>query len=95
MNITILNGSPRKNGNTEIMAGEFARGAKENGHTVELINLAGKQIAGCKGWRRMYIGRIKGLSRSAARPQREVSKNLQISKKHTNWEKLCNLLPAV
>lgn len=49
MNITILNGSPRKNGNTEIMAGEFARGAKENGHTVELINLAGKQIAGCKG----------------------------------------------
>lgn len=49
MNITILNGSPRKKGNTEIMAEEFARGARENGHAVELINLAGKQVAGCKG----------------------------------------------
>lgn len=49
MKITILNGSPRENGNTEIMAQEFAKGAKENGHEVELINLAGKQIAGCKG----------------------------------------------
>lgn len=37
MNITILNGSPRKNGNTEIMAGEFVRGAK--GSIQELADL--------------------------------------------------------
>ncbi len=49
MKITIINGSPRKNGNTQIMAEEFARGARESGHTVDLINLAEKQIAGCKG----------------------------------------------
>jgi len=32
--IVILNGSPRKNGNTSILSVEFTRGAKEAGHTV-------------------------------------------------------------
>lgn len=49
MHITILNGSPRKNGNTEIMVDEFLRGAEESGHQVEKMNLAGKKIAGCLG----------------------------------------------
>jgi multimeric flavodoxin WrbA len=49
MKIAILNGSPRKNGNTEIMVDEFTKGAQESGHEVNKINLAGKQIAGCLG----------------------------------------------
>lgn len=49
MKITILNGSPRVNGNTEIMVDEFIRGAKDSGHEVDKINLAGKSIAGCLG----------------------------------------------
>lgn len=49
MNIVILNGSPRRGGNTEIMADEFARGASEAGNEVNIINLAGKKIAGCLG----------------------------------------------
>lgn len=49
MNITILNGSPRAGGNTEIMAEDFKRGAAEAGHEVTLINLAGRKIAGCLG----------------------------------------------
>lgn len=49
MKITILNGSPRVNGNTEIMVDEFIRGAKDSGHEVDKINLAGKKIAGCLG----------------------------------------------
>lgn len=49
MNITILNGSPRLGGNTEIMANTFAQGARDKGHEVTLINLAGKHIAGCLG----------------------------------------------
>ena len=49
MNITVINGSPRVNGNTEIMANEFAKGAREKGHEVEVINLAGKKVAGCLG----------------------------------------------
>lgn len=49
MNITVLNGSPRVNGNTEIMVKEFAKGAEENGHKVDIINLAGKKVAGCLG----------------------------------------------
>ena len=36
MKITILNGSPRANGNTEIMAKEFEKGAKEAGNAEEL-----------------------------------------------------------
>ena len=49
MHVTLLNGSPRRGGNTEILAKEFERGAIEAGNTVQLINLAGKKIAGCLG----------------------------------------------
>ncbi len=49
MKIAILNGSPRKGGNTEIMTDTFVKGAKESGNEVTKINLAGKKIAGCLG----------------------------------------------
>lgn len=49
MKVTVLVGSPRKGGNTEIMADEFIKGAEEVGHDVEKILLADKNIGGCKG----------------------------------------------
>ena len=48
-NILILSTSPRKDGNSEMLAREFARGAEEAGHNVELISLRGKAIGFCKG----------------------------------------------
>ena len=47
MRIVVLNGSPRRNGNTEIMADAFCEGAKEGGHQVQKINLGTKKIAPC------------------------------------------------
>jgi len=47
--IVILNGSPRKKGNTSALAAEFTRGAKEAGHTVTEFFLDGMDIHGCKG----------------------------------------------
>lgn len=55
MNIVILNGSPRKGGNTEIMANEFARGANESGNETKIINLAGKKISGCLGCQYCFL----------------------------------------
>lgn len=49
MKIVIVNGSPRTEGNTEIMAKEFKRGAEEAGNEVTLINLSGKKVGGCLG----------------------------------------------
>lgn len=49
MKIVILNGSPHKKGNTKTMAEEFARGAHDAGHEVEIVELGGKKIAGCLG----------------------------------------------
>lgn len=49
MKITILNGSPRKGGNTEVMANEFARGAMEAGHEVETLWVGNMDIKGCRG----------------------------------------------
>lgn len=46
--ILILSGSPRKGGNSDILCDEFMRGAKENGHSVEKINVAEKKIGYCK-----------------------------------------------
>ena len=48
MKIVILNGSPRKGGNTEIMANAFA-GAAAKKHTVVRLDVAPMNIRGCLG----------------------------------------------
>ncbi len=47
--IVILNGSPRRAGNTTALAAEFTRGAEEAGNTVTEFFLDGMDIHGCKG----------------------------------------------
>ena len=42
--VLILSGSPRKNGNSDLLCNEFARGAKEAGHEVEKIRVAEKRL---------------------------------------------------
>ena len=54
MKITILNGSPRHNGNTQIMADTFSETARENGHTVNILNIANMNIRGCLGCKYCY-----------------------------------------
>lgn len=46
--ILILSGSPRKNGNSDILCDEFAKGAVEAGHEVEKIRVAEKNIGYCR-----------------------------------------------
>lgn len=46
-NVLILSGSPRKNGNSDILCDAFARGAVESGHQVEKIRVAEKNIHPC------------------------------------------------
>lgn len=47
--ILIVSTSPRKNSNSDALAEEFAKGAREAGHEVEKISLIGKDIQFCKG----------------------------------------------
>ncbi len=47
--IIILNGSPRKNGNTSELVKYFKKGAIENGHSVEEFFLNAMNIRGCLG----------------------------------------------
>ncbi len=47
--ILIISTSPRKGGNSDTLAGEFARGAREAGNQVEKIELYDKTIGFCKG----------------------------------------------
>ena len=47
MNILILQGSPRANGNTTWMADEYKKAAEAAGHLVTLVNVSKKKIAGC------------------------------------------------
>lgn len=46
-NVLILSGSPRKNGNSDILCDEFQRGAEEAGHQVEKIRVAAKEVHPC------------------------------------------------
>lgn len=45
--ILILSGSPRKQGNSDLLCDEFARGAQEAGNTVEKIFIRDKKIGYC------------------------------------------------
>ena len=44
----ILSGSPRKNGNSDILCDEFMKGAVEAGNEVEKIRVAEKNIGYCR-----------------------------------------------
>lgn len=48
-NILVISTSPRKGGNSETLADEFARGARETGNRVEKVTLYDKTIEFCKG----------------------------------------------
>ncbi len=47
-NVLILSGSPRPNGNSDLLCNEFMRGAQEAGHAVEKIRIAAKNIGYCR-----------------------------------------------
>jgi len=47
--ILILNGSPRKNGNTQSLVEAFIRGADQAGHIVTVFSLDSMDIHPCKG----------------------------------------------
>ena len=47
MEILVLNGSPRTDGNTVAMVNAFVEGASENGHKITVVDVCRKKIAGC------------------------------------------------
>jgi len=49
MHLLIVLGSPRKNGNSEILAQHVAKGMEDGGGTVEYIRLGGLTISPCQG----------------------------------------------
>lgn len=49
MNILVLNGSPRPNGNTKAMVNAFKEGAESSGNKVTVVDVCQQTIGGCKG----------------------------------------------
>lgn len=49
MKILVLNGSPRKKGNTAALVASFKAGAESKGNEVEVIPVGNLKIAGCIG----------------------------------------------
>ena len=47
--VLIISSSPRKGGNSEMLAAALAEGAQAAGHQVETVYLREKQIGYCKG----------------------------------------------
>lgn len=48
-NVLIISSSPRRGGNSDLLCDEFARGAREAGHTVEKVRLCELTIHYCTG----------------------------------------------
>ena len=49
MKITVLMGSPNRNGSTAILVENFARGAEEAGHAVDVVDVCHANIHPCTG----------------------------------------------
>ena len=47
--VVIISSTPRKNGNSELLAESFAKGAKDAGHEVTIIKLRELNFSFCKG----------------------------------------------
>lgn len=47
-NVLVVHCSPRKNGNSSMLADEFVRGAQEAGNIVTRIDVGNAKIGGCK-----------------------------------------------
>ena len=47
MKIVVLTGSPRRNGNTNHLAGQFIKGAEEAGHEVCRFDCAQRKVSSC------------------------------------------------
>lgn len=48
-NVIVISSTPRVGGNSEILANEFARGARDAGHSVEVVNLREYKLNYCTG----------------------------------------------
>ncbi|MHB9295266.1 hypothetical protein PilKf_01008 [Pillotina sp. SPG140] len=46
-NILVITGSPRKGGNSSLLANAFIAGAKTAGHNIMLFEAGRKKILGC------------------------------------------------
>ena len=49
MKITVITGSPHKNGTSALLADRFIKGAKEAGHNVFRFDSAFEQVKPCLG----------------------------------------------
>lgn len=47
MKVLLINGSPRKNGNTHLALSEVAKALNENGIETEIISIGTKAVQGC------------------------------------------------
>lgn len=55
-NIVVLCGSPRKNGNSSLLADAFIEGAEREGNKIQKIYVADKKIGYCKGCNYCFNG---------------------------------------
>ena len=56
MKITVITGSPRKNGGSTLLAEEFIKGAKESGHEVYRFDSSFKNVHFCIGCNKCGMG---------------------------------------
>ena len=57
--ITVLLGSPRRNGNSDTLAASFSKGAAESGFKASSIRITGLKIGGCIDCRRCWTNRAQ------------------------------------
>ncbi len=95
--VLILSGSPRQGGNSDILCDEFMRGAKEAGHEVEKIRVAGKNIAPCSAcyYCRSHAGECMHKDDMAALLQKIIEADVLVLASPVYFYSICAQLKAV
>jgi multimeric flavodoxin WrbA len=57
MNVLAVVGSPRKNGNTDILVSKIAEGARSGGANIDIVRLGGLTVRECDGCHACWRGR--------------------------------------
>ena len=93
--VLVIASSPRRNGNSEMLADKFIAGAIDAGHSVEKVTLAGKKIGFCTACYACHAGACPQNDEAAAIIQKMLDSEVIVLATPVYFYTMCAQLKAL
>ena len=93
--VLVIASSPRRNGNSEMLADKFIAGAIDAGHSVEKVTLAGKKIGFCTACYACHAGACPQNDDAAAIIQKMLDSEVIVLATPVYFYTMCAQLKAL